>query len=392
MADTIRVILANIRDNELDSLKSNLSLLPLESISHDKSDTLIAWFLNEAYKTSNKESVKAILYEFDLKRIHIEPLPAISNMFLNPNISHDVLKFVTSCVPEKQPIDYFCDLVNMRDDTSAIKVGAKLLTIFRDLSNDEWKLLHIMTQDTEDEEYPNQMLKQFFETKALETGAPISKPVWVRNYDKIDLVPIPNIPNVKEAVELLIQDFKKHKIGLIDSENSHTTVDNNNQVQETLISQYCISSISEKIQMLSSIIKIDSFDDTGYFREYGPVNTQYTFHQDLLDNTECSKYGGCRMFLCKEFEIMRTDGEEIDILAVEEQCNIADWFRGSCDKCLKTIPKRCYCVRQPLKHGGWRGCYCSFECMEQDANNDPQVLLMIGRIKEQLNIIGIRDR
>ena len=113
----------------------------------------------------------------------------------------------------------------------------------------------------------------------------------------------------------------------------------------------------------------------------------------LLESTggECSKYGGCRLFLCKEFESININGDDIDVMAMEEQVIVNDWYRKSCDKCLKRISKRHHGIRQPLCHGGWRGCYCSFECMEVDINDDPQVAVMIGRMKEQLDVIGIRD-
>jgi hypothetical protein len=120
---------------------------------------------------------------------------------------------------------------------------------------------------------------------------------------------------------------------------------------------------------------------------------------------------------------MHLDGEEIDIMAIDEYNDhieyssisykqsdsdkminetIAistvgsplihyEWFRGSCDICLKRISHKHHAVRQPLSHGGWRGCFCSISCMKQEIT-DPGCSLMVGRIQEQLDIIGIRDR
>jgi hypothetical protein len=195
------------------------------------------------------------------------------------------------------------------------------------------------------------------------------------------------------------------------------------EIKEQLISQYAISTITEKIQMLSQVKHIDPFDDIPIFREFGPVNTIYTVSNAPPDpNHPCSKYGGCRMLICTEFEQMHVDGEEIDVMAIDEYddhsetssyeytpygstdtivekinvstigtpINHIDWYRKSCDICLKPIPRKHYAVRRPLLHGGWIGCYCA-DCLKLTVTN-PQEAVIVGRVLEQLDVIGIRDR
>lgn len=145
--------------------------------------------------------------------------------------------------------------------------------------------------------------------------------------------------------------------------------------------------------MLSDVHSIPVFDDTTIFHEHGPLNTMLSSCTDI--NHECVKYGGCRMLLCTEYENIDGNGDDIDIMS--ENQHIYDWFRGSCDFCLIKIMKRHYSVRQPLHHGGWRGCYCSFECMESHLSSHqdsphPSVIIMIDSIKEQLHSLGIRER
>jgi len=379
----IQRIICQIANNDTQALSDNLAKLPLGTISRDKAETLLALFLNQATKNSNIEAARLIISTFDITRIRVDPLPALTNLILNPELSREVVFFSMACFPEKIPIDYFVDLINMGDDQSALKAAVNLATFFPDISHEDWDKLFHLTDNVEEEEYENQLLRAFFRTKAAETGINPKPPSWIcldLPEPVIETIP-DSIPSVKEAVELILEDLGKNKINIISSDI---------ETKEFLISQYSISSIIEKIQMLANIKEIPMFNDIPLFREFGPVNTIYTSNPNLVESThQCVKYGGCRMLLCTEFEDMYSDGEEIDIMAIDYTIN--DWFRGSCDKCLQKIGKRHYAVRQPLRHGGWKGCYCSFECMKSNIN-DPHTALMVGRIKEQLSIIGIRDR
>lgn len=391
----IQLILSKIADGDNKAVKENLDRLPLSVIPKDQAETLFSWFLNQAFKTVNVEATREIVRTFDQERIRVDPLPAITNMFLNPSLSREELSFTISCFPEKTPLDFFVDLVNMGDDMSALKTAGILTTYFPNLGGDHWNMLVKLTDNVEEEEYENQLLRAFFQSKAAETGQCAARPNWIRDdiiEPVIETVP-EGIPTVKEAVDFLLADLQKQKIRTISS----TTVDEHDiqleqSIKDTLVSQYAISTIVEKIHMLSPVKEIPTFNDIPLFQEFGPVNTIYTLSPTLMDpNHECCKYGGCRMLLCSEFEQMYTDGDEIDIMTADDNIYIQDWFRGSCDICLKKIQRRHYAIRKPLCHGGWCGCYCSLDCMKQDID-DPNVAVMVGRIQEQLAVIGIRER
>lgn len=75
---------------------------------------------------------------------------------------------------------------------------------------------------------------------------------------------------------------------------------------------------------------------------------------------ECK--GGCRMFYCNEFN----DYLEDDVMDLE----FSNWFVGHCDFCGKNIPIYDWAIRRPLPSGGWRGCYCSHECLERFTGRD----------------------
>ena len=173
-----------------------------------------------------------------------------------------------------------------------------------------------------------------------------------------------------------------------------------------LIGQYAIATLTEKLAMLSHLRKVEAFDSTPYcrkfetfdstpyFREYGPVNTLYTVDSEDHDGSSpCGKFGGCRMFLCTEFEDMDADGTEVDIFAVEEHVADLDWWRESCDVCHKRISSKYAALRLPLVGGGWRGCYCSEECLKSIIPpNATALAVSVGRMLEQLQEIGIRQR
>lgn len=398
----IQSIISNIGSSSkpnTDELTSLLQLLPITALTSDRSDTLIGLFLNECFKYKNEDAALIIVNFFDEMRVRVDPLPAIIQIFLNNNIDRSVQLFMVDCYKDKAPIDYYIDLINITcpgGDIIAVKIAAILSTIFNNLSSADWNFLLKLTDsdpnvENEEDLYPNQGLRLFLQTKAAETNNIFNKPSWIKDYPANSVSHIPKtIPSVKEALNLLLNSIRNQL--LFDDKGKVINVEQNTKVINTLISQYAISTIPEKISMLSSVLDIAPFDDSDIFREFGPVNCIYSDVPSMDDeNYECTKYGGCRMFTCSEFENMYSNGDQIDIFTIEEHTSNIDWFRKSCDKCMTKIPKRHYAIRRPLINGGWLGCFCSIDCMKHDVN-DPHISLMIGRIQEQLNRIGIRDR
>ncbi len=392
MSEAARVItqvVTSIVIGDTEGILFNLNLLPIATLPRNQAEALISCFLDQCMKCKNISAIREIINVFNNERIRTDPLPALTNLFLNTSLSRETLQFVISCYPEKEPVDYYMNLVNMGDDASALKIAALLTVFFPNIEYDTWSFLVSMTENFEDEEYENQMLREFFLTKAAETGSDASVPEWVCNDLKVyKIEKIPNgIPSVAEAVDLLLADIKDQNIEIKTDNNKNAKTE---EIRELLISQYAISTITEKIQMLEHLMNLPKFDDNPLFHEFGPVNTIYSPNSSLHDsNHECTKYGGCRMFLCKEFEQMHANGDEIDIMA--ENIYISDWFRKSCDLCLKKIKSRFHALRLPLKHGGFRGCYCSLDCMKPFIDN-PITAIMVGRMIEQLNTIKIRER
>jgi hypothetical protein len=108
-------------------------------------------------------------------------------------------------------------------------------------------------------------------------------------------------------------------------------------------------------KMNESSSQKETVDEIKFQRYYGPVNTNPEFNCCSL------KDGPCCMFycICKTFEFDDPEVQDVDDFTTLSQA----WFSGHCDHCEKTIQKFRYAVRFPLAHGGWTGCYCSYNCL-----------------------------
>lgn len=115
-------------------------------------------------------------------------------------------------------------------------------------------------------------------------------------------------------------------------------------------------------------------------RVFGPANRSEG--KNCVSNP--NKNGPCRMLecLCKELD------EEAQIM-------LPEWFFGTCDNydCSKRIRDRSHCLRIPLEGGGWKGCFCSFECMDNSLPfRDVDTNFRIETLKDELFEDGIMDR
>jgi len=106
-------------------------------------------------------------------------------------------------------------------------------------------------------------------------------------------------------------------------------------VDLTELNKY-LENMCSLIQFRMTLIKSDFL-----FKVFGPSHRRVD--SQLIDDSVCSRYGGCRMLLC--------------------ECLEKDWFKGYCQFCLQKIEKRRFAVRKPSDNGGWEGCYCSINCV-----------------------------
>ena len=359
----------------------------LSKLDKNEFDITIFKLIRRYYCYNDADSAVKVIDFCENVRIDVDPLPTITGFFLNPLFNVELLKWVASLFP-KEPTGYYLDIINSRNDGDALIIAETLLLVFTNISEEEWVQLAQLTENFEDEEYENLQLRNFLLSQSSNYA---TYPDWmIKNENNHNLdIPYPdNIPNVEKAVDMILDDLRKLNIGVTEIDDVD---DNHNKdiMKENLTTQYAISTSQERILMLSNIIKIPSFDDSSIFKEHGPANSSYSQSLIINDNHECSKRGGCRMLSCNEYPEVDIFGEQIDLTA--KNIITTDWFKHKCDQCKKKIRSKRHALRLPLFYGGWKGCYCSFECRDKNVN-DPIIALVVGRIKTQIYSIGINDR
>jgi len=390
-------IYQNIEFFNKDALINDLNDLNIFILSNNESETLITKLLQYSFKNINIDAVRVIIQFFDNERVKVDILPALTNLFLNQYIETNILIFVLACFPEKTAFNYLLDLVNMSNDIEAVYVARKICNIYNDISSDDWFQLVELTENFEDEEYPNLELRQFFienTTHSIDgTKCPIL-PVDEIIIDDIKYKTLTNakrdnvpnamhsvgfvMPSVVDVVEIMFENMMMFL--------SYKHTKDVEVIKNGLMIQYSMSSFVDKIKMLKSLnnaelnkeLKFDDIDELEKLDKelncsFGVVNTMYYPIEDK--NHVCVKYGGCRMFLCSHFEEINHDGVKIDIF--DDDDIKVNWYRCKCDFCDKKILSKNKAIRQPLLYGGWKGCYCSMPCMERHMDKTNQNTIML---------------
>jgi len=92
----------------------------------------------------------------------------------------------------------------------------------------------------------------------------------------------------------------------------------------------------------------------------------------------CRMRGGCRMLTCWEHEnINPITGDDIVENPIGQRLlHTIEWFTGECQNtdCKNVIDYKHFAIRIPMVTGGWKGCYCSFNCIKQVVMMDNVVL------------------
>jgi len=197
------------------------------------------------------------------------------------------------------------------------------------------------------------------------------------NKEKEKELSITEIPSDEKIVDIITEGFVS--LGLTEEDK----MVNRRGLEQRIRS---LGTAEKKVLLdpyFNSLGKEELGKNTELYRILGPVNSRAG--NNLGVSNECSIFGGCRMFTCKEFEKDNFDnGEEI---------NTVGWFRGSCDVCDNRIKEYFHAVRRPLPNGGWVGCYCSWKCTKE-SNSNPDMISrkIIQIVEENINVIGIQNR
>lgn len=203
----------------------------------------------------------------------------------------------------------------------------------------------------------------FFLTYLIASNKSLKKIKFLINdhdlYQLIKIISLENTIKQKIAIKKIFKIFN-YNIDyetLIDLKNYVLSINNysaaNSIIHEIYTHKRDILPYNNKGNWL-----IDTLSDNkelAVIQQYGPSSVSSYSNDKTL---KCSQHHGCHMLLC----------EHDNILNFELSGNInkeGDWFIGYCEICWNHIKSKQYSIREPLINGGWSGCYCSIECLQQ---------------------------
>jgi hypothetical protein len=233
-------------------------------------------------------------------------------------------------------------------------------------------------------------IKTYLESKRVFDPDEYQKPGWVslqegENVSLLTTVPTGNAYDTGEETKFdnLIEDEENFFFEFIkrnkseDESESFFFSDLPEEVRRS-VNEFLKGGV--RLESEESKLKIGTPD-----RVWGPMNR-------MLDRDCCSgpdSKGPCRMLQCECLEI--DEETENEIYLPEDGLS---WFKGECDSCRKVIEDMSHSVRFPYRHGGWKGCYCSFECMIKlppyQIMREENIILNV--MKQSIHMHGIMDR
>lgn len=197
--------------------------------------------------------------------------------------------------------------------------------------------------------------------------APIPK--YIDKFD-IDLENLPeyserilNINNNEQIADVMLEDVNNAGFDMNGENKRQKLINILNRLNEGN-KEYLISQMTVDYEQLILLRK-----NKDLTRLYGPVNVRLDDDYKIFDIENLHEYrlGGPRMFLDTRMEYDETTDDNTD-----------EWFTGNCANCERRIRYYFHAVREPYFSGGWRGCYCSWDCVYEDVtailkvNIDPE--------------------
>ena len=390
--DGISDALGNIDHPEL---KMYLDQFEIEKTwEQEQFRTACIQMLEVARSVNNMIGAKMIIRKYESKNERQELVPLLTDLYLWDESTVEILRFMAKTYPDEKFFWHVVNLINVGDVQEILQACVRLDAVFPKQSADVYRGLAKAA-----EENRRVLLSKWLHAKESDTEEPAAVPEWVRpfNFDPKDLpstlslvIPNPPDPNYKlpdaaTAATMILAYNRLYSIEPSNYDVAHTTLKNT----------YEIATEDQKKKMMANIFKYrymqELEDNENYFRLLGPAHAMASFNSANI-NHPCLKYGGCRMFICQhhvEFE----DSDEVGFPD--------DWFIGKCmyRKCQKIIESRVHAIREPVRSGGWFGCFCSAEHLTafMDEENggyqvDPNQLVEVQEIVEDLKRIGIQDR
>ncbi len=400
--NVIALINHAIDNNNLESLKENLDRLSLNALSQHDFEILLSSFLQHCASHSRNKAAHLVMETFENTGILDDSIPLFTSLFMSYNFTEFVLSFMIGAFPEMTFYDQMVNLISYDEAPELSLAAGRLAELYSPKSLEDYQDLYEVAYEKN-----NVTMQIFCEDKLKELAPVVPKPSWVKNFtgraeipydDELVLPDIPpvtfELPPLETMADLLLEGLKEQG----------ASVDKYDEARQVLLMELSKMTAVEKIAILTPFkiaqnrLKLDQNLDLS--RILGPVNA--TVDSDLASDHICCRYGGCRMFTCIEFEKIDPEDDSVD--------ETVTWFTGNCQYCLNKLPNPYWAVRKPLPNGGWKGCYCSPQCIRweegevmcdteqcqlQDKNSpnpNALVLALINELEKSLTSFGIQER
>lgn len=253
----------------------------------------------------------------------------------------------------------------------------------------------------------NDKMQQYLQSKRLELSTePADVPSWIIPGDPISkmsqemlLASLPELlePStyISKSPEADVEYLLNH--GYV---NPRQTAEDTEIFRNNLTNQFIKKSPANRtaaVRWIQDNTKnMLQIEDAKIFGILGPCLMQ-SGAIDLSNDSKdiCRRYGGCRWMTCYENENVEevTGDALIDDIVKNSRFAEVDWWTGKCQICAKVIRYKHYGARKAEPTGGFSGCYCSFECIQDSLDKTDVVSITLNNhFWTLVNDVGIYDR
>lgn len=394
----IEMIQEYVARREYENLNLIVRTIPLDNMTKVNQDVYLIYLLRLAFEIQDPIVVKIALDVWQEYNPGEFKYPVSTSLYLvreTPEFTR-ILSFMDSALQ----ISYSYHIYKLvsYDSSPQISVAVdRLEKIYGSQPADTYKTIYdFCLQEYENTGTCNTELLCIMEEKYRELAKVAVTPVYMIYDDPIyfpfhdELVEKIKYLSEGEVTEEEIREYVSKHLEMIPEE---AIVGGIEEAKKKLIETLHSMDNEEKMKHSRAIQM-----DTELFRTFGPANPGI-LEGGVAEETgsPCMKYGLHRMLVCTEHENFDEEGEILneDVLINQDWSSI-EWFRGSCDNCMKVILFKQRSARMPiLDAGGWKGCYCSWQCVIEDVAPGPESKLLITLIKQYSNmcdLYGIYER
>lgn len=385
--DLILLALQAVNNSDLDSLSVLLNKFPLEVLDVDRSDALLAQFLNTAAR-EKKEKEALVIYERWERTYPSQEISFFATLFRNNLFEDYTYKFLANTFKDTSFLEVVSDLSKGDSSEDLIRVMDNVFIAYGE-QNKERLDIALAEADSSG----NFVIYNYLHDKLLPLQETAPKPEWVNNtYQEL-----PTSEQLEEEAASILDMVATEEIPLPDTdalvdfmvagmEADGISIDNIEEARNVLrasLAQLSPEQINDLTRgRVEEALKTENLNslqnNEQLFRILGPSNPQIgATMEDFLTSQD-------RMFTCSLYDYD------------EDEDETEDWFLGHCLVCSRKIENYWYAVRAPHTQGGWSGCYCSFEHARQDLLNRDEPRLSDVAILDLVEIktkqTGIQDR